>query len=286
MKPFTFILIIISFSLAQTQIDFSESSWRCEDPKQQSPINIRFYNSDSDIIYPAYPSHYINRTFYDLINDVKLTMDDDIFSIKPAEQNGNFGQLYVTIDKDYSSYSLNEIRFHVYSEHTFEKMKTEVEMQLIHTPNKDGNGESYLNLAISVFFSTSWDTQSEFLSVLFETTDPDSLDLLHKYKAAKITTLDLNQFFIKKDPYYYYTGSGTDHLSCNHEYHWFLMKKVQKMSWEQLYQLQSLLYLKYLNGNARKIKPKESSTLIEYIGNSSSLHFFFGNFIIISMLIL
>lgn len=269
---FSILMIIImnlSFSLSRSPIDFSENGWNCNNINQQSPIDIPIYNINCDLIYRGFPAHYINNTFYDLVNDVKVTLDDNgIFSIKPATPSGDFGKLYVTIDKDYLSYPLKEIRFHIYSEHTFEKMKIELEMQLIHSGNKVGNAASYIeNVAISVFFSASWDTDSEFLSVLTGTSNPNSLDLLNKYYAAKITSMDLNQFFYKKEPYYYYTGSGTTPLDCNLDYHWFLMRKVQKMSWKQVYQLQALMYSTYPNGNARKIKPKQGATKIEYIGH-------------------
>lgn len=281
------VLFLINFHQFNSQINYKEpdGGWTGCTDIHQSPIDIPFYNKSENIIYGPYPSHYINRTYYSPINKSILTLGKPIINPGPEsniykiDTTDLLGKVYVTIEGKYYSFSLQDIRFHVYSEHTFEGMKTELEMQLIHKwiPNNDIEKQPDIEyLGIAILFSATWDEDSELLSVLAKAKDIFSSDPQERHEAIPITTMDLNQFFNKKQPYYYYTGSGTTPNECSQFFHWFVMKKVEKMSWMQLEQIHTILMsgsVKYKNGNSRRARDIKSieTFKIEYIDSNTIL---------------
>ncbi len=245
-----------------------------------SPIDIPFRTPGDQIKYPAYPSFVLNSTFYSLINGKKFIpikvkegcICDDIkyydeFVINDFSPSDIAYFLYLnkTIE-----YNLKAIYLKVYSEHSFEGKKMDLEFQLVHTivgNPIDGHPDT---LIMSVLFSIAKDKTSKLIEQIVKE-DKDELNEPDKYTFAEVKSLDFNQFFNYNKAYYYYTGNGNIHSNHQSEVDWLIMEKVQSMSEKQLRMLQ-LAMMKVdsniVNGNARSIRPKSNPPIIQYIDNS------------------
>ena len=245
-----------------------------------SPIDIPFRIPGDQIKYPAYPSFVLNSTFYSLINGKKFKLikvkegckcDDikyyDEFVINDFSPSDIAYFLYLnkTI-----KYNLNAIYLKVYSEHSFEGRKMDLEFQLVHTivgTSIDGHPDT---LIMSVLFSIAKDKTNKLIAQIVKE-DKDELDEPDKYTFAEVKSLDFNQFFNYNKAYYYYTGNGNNHSNHQSEVDWLIMEKVQSMSEKQLRMIQ-LAMMKadsnIVNGNARAIRPKSNPPTIQYINNS------------------
>ena len=179
-----------------------------------------------------------------------------------------FGEAYFFYLNKTVVYDLEEIRLHVYSEHTFQGHKMDMELQLIHSISttktaqeiQDILPDDYRKLNMAVLFSTARDKKSDFVDDIIEE-DEDIIKEKDKYSFAKVKSLDLNQFFNFYEPYYSYTGTGTTSFDCNTKIHWIVNQKVEYMSQKQLRQIQLAIMNRkdasgnslpsYQNGNSR-----------------------------------
>ena len=274
------VIVLICFSLSNTQdhINYNSIEWSCNPNTIKSPIDIHYLNPQY-VKFPSFPAFAFNSTFYSPINNRK-------FYKKPQSNTCNgipsyydlimdltgFGQAYVLYLNKTVKYNLKELRLRVYSEHTFEGGKMDLELQIIH--EIDDESKSVLptkygdKLGIAVLFSTSRDKKNKLLEQLIKE-DTDQTDETKRYTFNNVTSFDLNQFTNFHEPYYFYHGSGTTPYDCCYKYDWIVMKKVEYMSQEQLRQIQlAMMQLDtpLINGNARKTQDSSPSS-IEYIAN-------------------
>ena len=280
-------IIIVLFSLFNLSvllinpINYGVEFQDC-DSIPQSPIDITYLNPNK-IKFPSFPAFLLNNTFYKPINalDFQYTGKDNNCPPSGSTLSYNdlimdltgFGQAYVLYLNKTVKYNLKELRLRVYSEHTFEGGKMDLELQIIH--DLDDESKSVLpttkygeKLGISVLFSISKDKKNDLLQQLIKE-DTDQTDETKRYTFNNVTSFDLNQFTNFHEPYYFYIGSGTTPYDCCEKIDWIVMKKVEYMSEKQLRQIQiamknlapSLIY-----GNARKADISEVPS-IEYIAN-------------------
>ena len=294
------LLAFIGILTAQTDIDYSKSlSWQgClgdTDPVDYySPIDFSYF-VPTQFTFPAYPKFVLNNTFYKPINNLKFTYLESKNSPTKASQEGtNYGYLGMSVSGYGSAfflylnktvtYDLKELRLHVYSEHTFEGHKMDLELQLVHEKNSDKTDQSIVGsdelnnfLTMSVLFSIARDKKSKFIEDIIEE-DEDRTDERLRYKFAFVKSLDLNQFFNFNEPYYLYKGSGTTPFDCEQPMTWLVNKKVEYLSEKQMRQIQiammdfyidknSITYHHYPNGNSRSVKPNYE-TRITYVENT------------------
>ena len=277
MKIQFIVLVYFGFVCSINEIQYdNDSSWNsCKGNPFQSPININYF-SPINIKFPSFPSFVLNNTFYSPINNKKFKLIPQSNCDKPNTYNDlimdltGFGQAYVLYLNKTVKYNLKELRLRVYSEHTFEGGKMDLELQIIH--DLDPSSQNILSdkygkqLGIAVLFSTSRDKKNDLLKQLIKE-DTDQTDETKRYTFNNVTSFDLNQFTNFHEPYYFYIGSGTTPYDCCKKIDWIVMKKVEYMSEEQLRQIQ--IAMKKLNdpliyGNSRQVK---SEPLIEYIAN-------------------
>ena len=276
-----------------TDIDYSPSnSWKsCLD---YSPIDFSYF-VPTQFTFPAYPKFVLNNTFYRPVNNLKFTyLESNNSPIKAFHGSTNYRYLGINVSGYGSAfflylnktvtYDLKELRLHVYSEHTFEGHKMDLELQLVHEKNLDKTDQSIVKskelnefLTMSVLFSIARDKKSKFIEDIIEE-DEDRTDERLRYKFAFVKSLDLNQFFNFNEPYYLYKGSGTTPFDCAQPMTWLVNKKVEYLSEKQMRQIQiammdfyidnnSITYRHYPNGNSRIVKP-DYQTRITYVENT------------------
>lgn len=246
----------------------------------QSPIDISYLNPNK-IKFPSFPAFLLNNTFYkpinardfqyiQKVNKCTSTPDPATYNDLIMDLTG-FGQAYVLYLNKTVKYNLKELRLRVYSEHTFEGGKMDLELQIIH--DLDPSSQNILSdkygdkLGISVLFSTSRDKKNKLLEQLIKE-DTDQTDETKRYTFNNVTSFDLNQFTNFHEPYYFYHGSGTTPYDCCNTIDWIVMKKVEYMSEKQLRQIQIAmknLHDSLIYGNSRQVSNDVLS--IEYIAN-------------------
>ena len=236
-------------------------------PAIKSPVDIEYYNSKGHMVFPGNPKIVLDRTFYRRVNSRKLEFADK----KIGEENDDktsktykelemditgIGTAYVKVYNITYEYKPYALRLRVYSEHTFEGTKMDMEIQIMHNIATHAQSSSTVpsKIGLALLFSIARNKHSSFVEEFIETLDEETEETL-KYKFGQTKSLDLNQFFNFWEPFYYYKGSGTSPEEYCNEVDWFVMKKVQNMSQEQLRKI--LLILRnngYSNGNAKDVE--------------------------------
>ena len=233
----------------------------------KSPVNIEYYNFGGTMVFPGNPHFVLDRTFYKRVNGVKFEFND-----KPSTTNPNkykdlemnisgIGYAFVKLFNQTHIYEPEKLRLRVFSEHTFEGMKMDMEIQIMHTLPKDKQSTDKLpkRIGLAVLFSTARNKKRSFVDDFIEINENESDEML-RYNFAFTKSLDLNQFFNFWEPYYYYQGSGTSPEDYCKRVDWFVMKKVENMSQEQLRQIQLILSNEgYANGFSKQTEPNDKT---------------------------
>jgi carbonic anhydrase len=214
------------------------------------------------MVFPGNPHFILDRTFYKRVNGVKFEFKDK----KPVQVNGGpsykdlemnitgIGYAYVKLYNQTYIYNPKTLRLRVFSEHTFEKTKMDMEIQIMHELSDITNIKLPQRIGLAVLFSIARNKKSSFVDD-FIGKDEKSTDETTRYYFTLTKSLDLNQFFNFWEPYYYYEGSGTSPEDYCKRVDWFVMKKVQNMSQEQLRQIRLILsHEGYPDGFAKKLE--------------------------------
>ena len=284
------ILALFAFSLCTDSIDINYSQEFTGCHNRKSPIDIS-YHVPKYLLFPAYPKFVLNNTFYTPINNLKfeyLNSSDELFA-SPYNYTylgmnvSGYGSAFFLYLNKTVTYDLKELRLHVYSEHTFEGHKMDLELQLVHQRNDDKtvieSKELDRYLTMSVLFSIARDKKSKFIEDIIEE-DEDRTDERLRYSFALVKSLDLNQFFNFNEPYYLYKGSGTTPFDCDQPMTWLVNKKVEYLSEKQMRTIQiammdfyydntknAITYHHYPNGNSKKVDSSYLPT-ITYVENT------------------
>ena len=288
--------LIVGTICALIDIDYTQSYQKevCLPTTKQSPIDFSYY-SPENLKFPAYPKFVLNNTFYTPINNKMFTYleshNSNINSNPKTTDSylylglnaSGFGSAFFLYTNKTVTYDLNELRLHVFSEHTFEGHKMDLELQLVHTLNEEKTDPSLITqldkyLSMSVLFSIARDKKSKFIDDIIGE-DEDRTDERLRYTFTPVKSLDLNQFFNFHEPYYLYHGTGTTPFDCNVDMTWLVNKKVEYLSEKQMRGIQIAMmdfeitpngvkYNHYPNGNSRKVNDNYSFEKAEYIDNT------------------
>ena len=251
-------------------------------PTIKSPVDIEYYNSNGHMAFPGNPKIVLDRTVYRRVNAKK-------FEFVPKDENGkvclepqcptldyhelemdinNIGTAYVKLYNQTHEYKPYALRLHVYSEHTFEGMKMDMEIQIMHEYHSPllPTGLSK-KVGLAVLFSVARNKHSTFVEDFIEELD-NATNELERYDFAQTKSLDLNQFFNFWEPFYHYKGSGTSPSEFCDEVDWFVMKKVENMSQEQLRRILLILAKNnYSEGNAKSVEEVPETFQVNYCPN-------------------
>ena len=275
-----FVVVVFMFDYCITEdikyLEIFKDLCTGTNPAIKSPVDIEYYNSKGHMVFPGNPKIVLDRTFYRRVNSRKLEFadkeigeenDDKTFkTYKELEMDiTGIGTAYVKVYNITYEYKPYALRLRVYSEHTFEGTKMDMEIQIMHNIATHAQSSSTVpsKIGLAVLFSIARNKHSSFVEEFIETLDEETEETL-KYKFGQTKSLDLNQFFNFWEPFYYYKGSGTSPEEYCNEVDWFVMKKVQNMSQEQLRKI--LLILgnnEYPNGNAKDVE----------LGQNPSVHY-------------
>lgn len=251
-------------------------------PTFKSPVNIEYFNSNGHMAFPGNPKIVLDRTVYRRINAKKFEFvgknkdgkvcsenqcpDPDYHELE-MPLNGT-GTAYVKLYNQTYEYKPYALRLHVYSEHTFEGMKMDMEIQIMHEyqSTQIPNGLSK-KVGLAVLFSVARNKHSSFVEDFIEELD-DATNESERYAFAQTKSLDLNQFFNFWEPFYHYKGSGTSPSEYCDEVDWFVMKKVENMSQEQLRRILLILAKNnHPNGNAKSVEEVLDGFQVSYCPN-------------------
>ena len=263
-----FVVVVFMFDYCITEdikyLEIFENLCTDTNPAIKSPVNIEYYNSKGHMAFPGNPKIVLDRTFYRRVNSRKLTIENKTIKTKTGDKNykpiemdiTGIGTAYVKVYNITYEYKPYALRLRVYSEHTFEGTKMDMEIQIMHNLSTSAKSSSTVpsKIGLAVLFSIARNKHSSFVEEFIETLDEETEEA-HKYVFGQTKSLDLNQFFNFWEPFYYYKGSGTSPEDYCNEVDWFVMKKVQNMSQEQLKKILLILANNgYSNGNAKDVE--------------------------------
>jgi carbonic anhydrase len=252
-------------------------------PTIKSPVDIEYYNSNGHMAFPGNPKIVLDRTVYRRVNAKKFDFvpknDKGVCPENPCSNLAyhelemdinNIGTAYVKLYNQTYEYKPYALRLHVYSEHTLEGMKMDMEIQIMHEyPLPQIPTGLSKKVGLAVLFSVARNKHSSFVEDFIEEVD-NITDESERYAFSKTKSLDLNQFFNFWEPFYHYKGSGTSPSEYCDEVDWFVMKKVENMSQEQLRRILLILAKNsYPDGNAKYVEkiPTKTPFQVNYCPN-------------------
>jgi len=224
-------LSLSNLSYIKSQLDYSEpkSQWKtpCGDGKRQSPIDfpLNYTNYDNQPFVKFISVNYgFNST--GTINGTFEIKDKNIYKITP---NGTeWGYVIFQKDSIDYKYDLKEINFHISSEHKFNGLAGDIEMQLIHVKNNDwlisknisSSDIENPNLAIGVLIKVaSLKDNENFANLNIKTKGP-------------IANYNIQAFPPFGKPFLFYLGSSTT-PNCEENTNWVIVHTMEKISKDQ-----------------------------------------------------
>ncbi len=270
-----FVIILYSIQRIENKIpyNYGRETWECSNTITQSPIDIKFYealsNNNKTIFTEEIPTLQFIRTYYPPLNGEKL---DENLEMNIDEKIK--AKAYINYRNISCVYDAKKLRVHIFSEHTFEDVKNDIEIQIMHKKEYNAKAICPDNLGISIFFSSQNNKVSNVINRFYKVNEDEKEDLYKRYILSQVTSIELNQYTNDKIGYYWYKGSGTfpPNLSfdCNTEVYWILFKKVRDMSEEELKGIITSTLDIYPNGNAR-------STGFEVKRNTQSIFTYYND---------
>lgn len=174
----------------------------------------------------------------------------------------NNGEVTVKINDVEYKYKLNNVHFHLNSEHTFngDDYEDKMEMHLVHELSEESkdkdpdNKNQYLVIAIVYNYDDTKDDDEFIGKVNFETHNVNGFDLSHYVSDSK--------------NFYYYQGSLTT-PHCDESVNWIVMDQNYTMSESQYESFKDFIEENYPEGNNRNVQPLNERT-VYYIDQGGS----------------
>ena len=210
MKPLIYIILLIFC----TSLDYEDQEhWPdyCATGQYQSPIDI----PESKI---EYDSEYNNQRViieeisYTTIEKIKIGYENE-FSLSTKTLNN--GGIKVRINGTLFSYKVQNIHFHLNSEHTINKKNYSMEMHIVH---KNEN-EDEINQFLVMAFIFEIGSENAFLNEI-------GLGTNKEVENVKINNI------VKNETVYYYKGSLTT-PPCSENVNWIVVKDIKTLSQTQ-----------------------------------------------------
>ena len=178
------------------------NSETCQNTEQPSPVNL----NNSIVHEISIPPLKIIRSYYPSFGDIKLNITD--MSLNP---NGwENARLYINYYNKTLIYIPKKIYVRIFSDHSFENLKYDIELQICHILNEDEseNKNAPKKLCLSIFFDSGRNKKSKIFEQFYKEQEYED-DLTKKYVLKNIENIDLNLYINFNEPYYFYYGSGT-----------------------------------------------------------------------------
>ena len=178
------------------------NSETCQNTEQPSPVNL----NNSIVHEISIPPLKIIRSYYPSFGDIKLDTND--MSLNP---NGwENARLYINNYNKTLIYIPKKIYVRIFSDHSFENLKYDIELQICHILNEDEseNKNAPKKLCLSIFFDSGRNKKSKIFEQFYKEQEYED-DLTKKYVLKNIENIDLNLYINFNEPYYFYYGSGT-----------------------------------------------------------------------------
>ena len=232
-----------------------------------SPIDIVYYGTESSIKYPANPFFRLDKTIYYHLNNLKFEVN--VTTNETIMEAPDMGKAYVKIFNKTFTYDVEKIALKIPTEHTFERIGNDLELQIYHKlngiePDTTKSGDfDYRYLAISIRFSSIRDEYSHehIIDQLVTVNETQKTYLEIKpefYYFDRVTDIDLNRYTNFDLPYYYYYGTGTISAYKNNNVNWIILKNVNDMSINEFRKVQ-LALISALGTNFNSLTPKCST---------------------------
>jgi carbonic anhydrase len=188
----------------------------CQSTQIQSPINIPSI-ADKSLVKDNGDHATIESLSYSDINSGEVKFDKNH---KWTSNELDIGYLNIKLNKTEYKYKVNNIHFHLNSEHRIENKQYPMEMHIVHK-NTNTTDKDNENLVIGVLF----DYNSEYADNKF--LNDINLAEEKEMKGASILSL-IN----KNDEFYYYKG-GLTTVPCTENVNWIVFKDIKHMSFAQ-----------------------------------------------------
>lgn len=272
------IVLIDNIKLITSQVtdnipfDFSsETNWPslCKNGLHNSPINFPLFTEYNNYINTT-DYVKVHSSNYAYVTNKKLSW---INNQKYGMTFENGGQLILSKNGTNYAYNLIEISIKYLSEHKFNGVSGDLEIQLLHskdtqylTDNEVIDADPLMKyLTLSLLCKSNGNSDNDFLNKL-------NIGI-----SDNITDLNFNQYVVKKfmnDDFYFYQGSLTN-PDCEENVYWMVLADFGEISIMQLSKIKTVINEIYPNGNAREVKPL-SDRSIYYIKNSENNFLFFA----------
>ena len=228
-----------------------QSHWPdlCSTGTHQSPINLPPQNEciQSSTYFSFKQHHYtpLNNKHLEYVNEYTFQLD--------ASDNG---YIEVVIHNKTYKYKIDNIHFHLHSEHTFNDKLFSSEMHLVHI--LDPSLQSCLTeeeyeynkyLVIGVIFEPK---EGNAVNPFFQELNFNSL--------SNINNLKWNFFLNDNSNLYYYHGSLTT-PNCAEKVNWIIIDKTYPITQEQFNTFKTYLGNTYQHGNNRRIQSQNGRNI-------------------------
>ena len=249
---------ILSF---EGDVDYADqTTWEgvCTIGQSQSPINIpkkADYKEVDDIAT-------IDSVSYNAISGKKIEFAHEYtYRIDATDSDSS---ITLFINGTEFKYNLDNIHFHLNSEHTIDGTNYNMEMHLVHTlddsSKKNDPDDKNAYMVIAVIYNKDDDGD-----------DDDFIDKCNFDTQSSVSGLSLDQFVSDKKSYYYYHG-GLTTPHCDESVNWIVMDTINKMSKDQFAQFASYIKTEYPSGNNRAVQALNGRT-VYYVSNCNYVSF-------------
>ena len=212
-------------------IDFANQIWpvTCTSKTAQSPVD-----------FPRNQAFYFYSDTLGIINTYYSATFSSYAIRSSAEKIGYFGLNgagYITFmkDKQTADYSLTDIYLYTPSEHSFDDIQSQIEIQFVHKSSSNSI------LIISLLFDNN------------ATVDNPDLAGFQFTLSGTLSNLRLSSLIKTTDYYYFYEGSTTD-SSCAEPVNWVVFNTPYSMSKSQFNGVYKFIINAFPYGNNRPVQ--------------------------------
>lgn len=251
------------------KLKYPDQDWTeiCQKGTQQSPIDFNLNKNEYTILSST---EIVKNTYNEVTNGkFESLIEDGKFRVSMS----NLGDLYFKKNGVNYTYNLNEIHFHIGSEHTFDGTQHAMEMHLVHKKDytnfgNDNEGKTKEN---------DPDKRNEYLviGILFyknETRNNSFLDNITWELNGIAKTLSLKEFAREDKSFYHYEGSLTT-PNCTENVNWVVMTQLEPITSAQLATINSIFSKNcFEKGNSRKPKSLNGRQIFYFDPKSNDLN--------------
>ena len=246
---YTILLLLIVIKCFEGPLDYSnQQQWPgvCPSGKYQSPIDIPEI-SNCDLSNEIIKIVSVN---YTPISEKTLEFAHNYTFKVDSLTHGN---ITIILNRTEYVYELNNLHFHLNSEHTINGKSYSMEMHMVHTLKKEDEIKDPLfanrYLVIGVIFEPDLNVKDNYF-----------ISQLHFGNQSFIHNLNANSFILENKNFYYYHG-GLTTPGCDESVNWIVMEDIYKMSYRQFEEFKKYISIEFPNGNNRNVQPLNGRTV-------------------------